>query len=60
MPPTIVLRDYWPDISAWAAAVNQTSQFQAGTSALDTSSVGFIAPLAIFSGILIILLVSCL
>jgi hypothetical protein len=60
MPPTVVLRDYPPDISTWAAASNQTSQIQTGNSGLDTSAVGFIVPLAVIIGILIILLLACL
>jgi hypothetical protein len=59
MAPTIILRDDQQGISASAAQSNQTNQFQDGAGHIDTSAVGFIAPLAVFIGILILLLFSC-
>jgi len=58
MPPTIVIRDSPP--STWDEASNQTSQYQDGTYNLDPSNVGFIAPVAIFVCIVIMLFASCL
>ena len=59
MPPTTILRDYPPDISAWAAASNDTSQIQTGNSIPNASVVGFIIPLIIIIGVLCILLGAC-
>ena len=57
MPPTLLLRDDPPGTSTWASASNETSQFQAETSTATVSG-GLIAPLAVFIGILVLLLVS--
>jgi hypothetical protein len=59
MPPTIILRDYPPDISAWAAASNQTSQIQTGNSTQNIPPVGFIIPLVVIVGAVLILLGTC-
>jgi hypothetical protein len=59
MPPTLTLRDYSPDISAWARASNETSQVQPSSSTLDTSAVGFIVPLVVAIGILTVVVAAC-
>ncbi len=56
MPPTLVLRDYSPDISAWARASNQTNQIPTGNSTVDPSPVGFVVPLVVTLGILALVL----
>jgi hypothetical protein len=59
MPPTLILRDYSPDISAWAKASNETNQVQPGSSTLDTSAAGFIVPLVVTIGILAVVVAAC-
>jgi hypothetical protein len=59
MPPTIILRDYPPDISGWAAASNKTSQIQTGNSTQNITTIGFIIPLVIIVAALLILLGTC-
>jgi hypothetical protein len=52
MPPTLTLRDYLLDISAWAAASGQTSQIQIANSTPDASPVEYIISLFVTIGIL--------
>lgn len=59
MPPTLILRAYSPDISAWASASNETNQVQTGSSTFDMSAVGFIVPLVVTIGILAVVVAAC-
>lgn len=52
MPPTLTLRDYLLDISAWAAASGQTSQIQIANYTPDASPVEYIISLFVTIGIL--------
>ena len=52
MPPTLTLRNYPLDISAWAAASGQTNQIQIANPAPEESPVGYIISLVVTIGIL--------